>query len=99
MSWHGNRDRTVLLALAGGVLLLIGLTAFLAPVTRDDDPTPSTYNSGSRGTKAAFLLLGDLGYSVDRTGESATALDRADAPHTTYVLTGPNMPAAESSAR
>jgi hypothetical protein len=82
--------------LAGGVLLFILIVAFIAPATADDDGTPSVDNTGSRGAKAAFLLLPSLGYTVDRSDQAATALDDVDAPHTTYILAGPNAPGEEA---
>ena len=96
----GNADRRVVLWLTGGVLFLIVLTALFAPVTRDDDPIPTTYNSGTHGAKAAYLILGSLGYGVSRSEESlATTLEGADAQHTTLVLAGSNAPNEESQKR
>ena len=96
----GNADRRIVLWLAGGVLLLIVLTAGFAPVTRDDDATPTTYNSGTHGAKAAYLILESLGYSVSRSDQPLmTALDGADAQHTTLVLAGPHAPGEESQKR
>ena len=95
-----NADRRIVLWLAGGVLLLIVLTAMFAPVTRDDDPVPSSYNSGTHGAKAAYLILEGMGYGVARSDQSLTAaLDRADARHTTLILAGPNAPGEESQKR
>ena len=95
-----NADRRIVLWLAGGVLLLIVLTAVFAPVTRDDDLTPTTYNSGTHGAKAAYLILESLGYNVSRSEQPlAAALDHADAPHTTLVLAGPNAPGEPSQQR
>ena len=94
---QANADRRIVLWLAGGVLLLIVLTALFAPVTRDDDATPSSYNAGTQGAKAAYLILGSLGYEVSRSEQSLTAtLDQVDAPHTTLVLAGPNAPGEPS---
>ncbi len=93
-------DRRIVLWLAGGVLLLIVLVSVFAPATRDDDPRPTTYNSGTHGAKAAFLLLADLGYSVLRSNEDVVAaLEQADAQHTTYILAEPNAPGEESQKR
>lgn len=93
-------DRRILLWLCGGVLLLIVLTALFAPATSDDDPVPSTYNSGTHGAKAAFLLLSDLGYTVSRSEvRTVDALEAADAPHTTYILAAPEAPAADAEKR
>lgn len=96
----GSTDRRIVLWLGGGMLLLIILVSVFAPVTRDVDMTPSTYNSGTHGAKAAFLLLGDLGYNVSRSAEDVVAaLDKADAQHVTYILAEPNAPGEESSKR
>lgn len=96
----GNSDRRIVLWLGGGVLLLILLTSVFAPVARDDDPTPTTYNSGTHGAKAAYLVLASLGYGVARSEQPlSAALDRADAPHTTVILAGPNAPGEESQKR
>ena len=95
-----NADRRIVLWLLGAMLAIVALTAFLAPVTQDDDPVPTTYNSGTHGAKAAFLLLGELGYDVSRSDASAAqTLDSADAPHTTYLLAGPNAPAEGEQKR
>lgn len=89
----GNADRRIVLWLLGAVIAVVALTTFVAPVTHDDDPVPTTYNSGTHGAKAAFLLLGDLGYEVSRSDvAAAAALDAADAPHTTYLLAEPHAP-------
>jgi hypothetical protein len=89
----GGADRRIVLWLLGGVVAVVALTAFVAPVTHDDDPTPTTYNSGTHGAKGAFLLLGELGYEVTRSDVAAAqALDAADAPHTTYILAEPYAP-------
>ena len=94
-----NADRRMVLWLAGGVLLLVMIVAFIAPASADDDGTPTTYNTGTHGARAAFLLLPSLGYSVDRSNQEATALDHVDAPHTTYILAGPNAPGEEEQKR
>ncbi|MGI4980083.1 MAG: DUF4350 domain-containing protein [Janthinobacterium lividum] len=93
-------DRRIVFWLAGGVLLLILLTVIFAPVNSDDDARPTTYNSGTHGAKAAYLLLGELGYTAARSDEDAVAaLDRADAQHTTYILAEPNAPGEEAQKR
>jgi Domain of unknown function (DUF4350) len=74
-----------------GALAVILLGAFLAPAREDDDPVPSTWNSGSAGAKAAYLLLGQLGYTTARWERSAAALAEVDATHTTLVLAGSEL--------
>ncbi len=100
MSKGGGADRKLVLWISGGALLLIVLLSVFAPVTHDDDPEPTTYNSGTHGAKAAFLLLGELGYRVSRgEADAVSTLDHADAPHTTYILAGPNSPGEEAAKR
>jgi hypothetical protein len=65
---------------------VIVVSGFYAPARVDDDPVPSTWNSGSRGAKAAYLLLGQLGYATARWDSPAAALSEKDAAHTTLVL-------------
>ncbi len=90
-----NADRRIALWLLAGILLLIVLVSLVAPATREDDPVPSSYNTGTHGAKAAYLLLGALGYTISRADSPATALDQVDAPHTTYILAGPNAPSED----
>jgi hypothetical protein len=95
-----NADRRIVLWLLAVVAVVVLLTAFVAPVTRDDDPMPTTYNSGTHGAKAAFLLLTRLGYTVSRADAAAAdTLDSADAAHTTYILAGPYLPNEEAQKR
>jgi hypothetical protein len=79
-------DTRILLWVAGAVMIVIVAGAFLAPARDDTDTTPSTYNSGTHGAKAAWLLLGDLGYRTDRWERPAKDLSEMDAPNTTLVL-------------
>jgi hypothetical protein len=81
-----GKDSRILLWISSGAILVIVIGAFFAPARLDTDPTPSTYNSGSAGAKAAYLLLPELGYRVQRLDQSAAALAALDAPHTTLVL-------------
>ncbi len=69
-----------------GVLAVILVAAFFAPAREDTDTVPSTWNSGSSGAKAAYLLLGQLGYATERWDRPAAALSETDAAHTTLVL-------------
>jgi hypothetical protein len=85
-----GRDGRILLGVTLAVMLIVIVGAFFAPARIDNDSVPSTYNSGSAGAKAAYLLLGELGYRTERLAEPAAALDRYDAPHTTLVLAGAN---------
>jgi hypothetical protein len=73
------------------VLALIVVAAALAPARDDNDPVPSTWNSGSHGAKAAYLLLGGLGYATVRWDRPAAELSSIDAAQTTLVLAESQM--------
>ena len=87
-----NRERKLVLIFSGAVLLLIAAASLLAPPADDSDKSPTTYNTGSAGIKAAYLLLGDLGYSTVRWEQPTSALATLDAPHTTLIFAQPTVP-------
>ena len=87
-----STDRRFVLWLAGGILGLVVLVSIASPKQNPDDPTPSTYNSGSQGAKAAYLVLRDLGYQADRWEQPGEALAEIDAAKTTLVLADPQVP-------
>jgi hypothetical protein len=91
MSGKLGKDARILIGVSIAAALVIVIGAFFAPARLDTDPTPSTFNSGSGGAKAAYVLLGQLGYRTERLEASATALDGVDAPHTTLVLAGAEL--------
>jgi hypothetical protein len=82
----GNNDKRVLLWLGGGALLLIVAVSILTPKAGDKDPAPTTYNSGSAGAKAAYLLLPELGYKVQRWDSPEEELDQVEAANTTLIM-------------
>jgi hypothetical protein len=86
-------DRNVGLMLLAAVVASIMVISILAPASGDDNPAPSTYNSGSAGTKAAYLLASDLGYETARWDSPTANLGGLDAAHTTLVFADPNYPA------
>ncbi len=94
-----NRERKLVLLFAGAVLLIIAGASLLAP-NDDSDKSPTTYNSGTAGTKAAYLLLGDLGYSAQRWEQPPSALAQVDARDTTVIFAEPFVqPGQLESAR
>jgi len=86
---RANRERKFVLLFCRAVLLVIVAVSFLAPPTDDSDKSPTTYNSGTAGIKAAYLLLGELGYSTARWEKPSSELATLDAPHTTIVFAQP----------
>ena len=61
-----SRDRRFVLGILGAMLMVIIAFSVFAPANDDTDLSPTTYNSGSAGTKAVYLLLGEIGYGAHR---------------------------------
>jgi hypothetical protein len=87
-----SRDRRIGLGILGGVLAVIVAFSVFSPANDDTDLSPTTYNSGSAGTKAAYLLLDELGYQAHRWETSPDTLKDVDASKTTLILAEPNFP-------
>lgn len=83
-------DRRLLMWAALLLLPLIVALAFLSQ-EEEESSIPSTYSAQSRGAKAAYLLLEDLGYKVERWEQSPTDLPSEPA-HTVLVLASPYRP-------
>jgi hypothetical protein len=80
-----------LISFTGVIALLIVVTGILAPSREDRDETPSTWNSGHAGAKAAWLLLGRLGYRTVRWDRPEAELASVDAEHATLILAEPSL--------
>jgi hypothetical protein len=87
-----SNDRRVALWVLAGIFVVILISTIFGPRQTDDDPEPTTYNAGTQGTKAAYLLLSELGYSSQRWESPATQLSTVDAAATTLILTQPKLP-------
>ncbi len=83
-------DWKFLLIFSSIVLTLIVITGVLAPNREDRDPTPTTWNSGTAGAKAAYLLLTQLGYNTVRWEQPETELSTIDPAHATLILAEPS---------
>jgi hypothetical protein len=69
-----NSDRKIL-SIAGAVFALLILIAFFVMSPESDQSAiPSTYSSNSSGAKAAFLLLKETGWHVERWEQSLAQL-------------------------
>ncbi len=84
-------DRTFMLRLIAAMFVLTLIVVIVSPKNDDTDPEPTTYNAGTRGAKAAYLLLPELGYTARRWEQPPSALAQLDAPHTTLILTDPSV--------
>src|SRR5713101_5157948 len=68
-------DRKFLIVAGGLVLvILVVALAFSPPPAQPRQGFPSTHSAAPDGAKAAFLLLKDLGYPVERWERSPTEL-------------------------
>jgi hypothetical protein len=87
-------DRTLVIV-SGILLVLISLGGLLlAPRPETASPGfPSSYSTSSAGAKAAYLLLEELGYSVERWSSPPSALPK-EAEDTVLVLADPFLPAS-----
>jgi hypothetical protein len=83
-------DWRFLLIFSSIVVVLIIVTGILAPNQEDRDPTPTTWNSGAVGAKAAYLLLGQLGYNEARWERPEAELSTIDAAHSTLIIAEPS---------
>ena len=92
-------DWKFLLGFSATALVLIVITGILAPNRDDRDPTPTTWNSGAAGAKAAWLLLGRLGYNEVRWERPEAELSSIDAAHATLILAEPSPNFAALSDR
>lgn len=86
MSTRLSGDARLSLWVTAGVFAIIFVAAVIAPARGDYDIVPSTWNTGSAGAKAAYLLLGQLGYKAARWQQPAAQLNQVDADHTTLIL-------------
>jgi hypothetical protein len=80
-----------LIVFTAAVIVLIVITGILAPNREDRDPTPSSWNAGRAGAKAAWLLLGDLGYRTVRWERPESELSTVDAAHATLIAAEPSL--------
>ena len=85
-------DRSILIGAGVLVLSLAMATSLLTPSRRGGRTGfPSSYSTSWDGAKAAYLLLGELGYDVRRWGESPTEL-QGDPKNEVLILASPLQP-------
>ncbi len=94
-------DRRLLMWAAAILLPIIVALALLSSSNEEDSGVPSTYSAQSHGAKAAYLLLQEEGYNVERWERPPSELPDA-ASHTVLVLAfpfGPPSPAEKNALR
>jgi hypothetical protein len=84
-----RRDRRFLLVSAGLALVFVVILALLSPPQDDDNTTPSSYSSGTHGALAAYRLLEQSGYTIERWGGPLDGLANRDDSHITLIVAGP----------
>ena len=67
-------DRKLLIAAVALMLVLVATSAVLAPPEPAPAPSGSSFSPGPEGAKAAYLLLGELGYNVERWAQPLSEL-------------------------
>ncbi|HLX00384.1 MAG TPA: DUF4350 domain-containing protein [Candidatus Acidoferrales bacterium] len=67
-------DRKLLIAAIALMLVLVATSAVLAPPEPAPAPVASSFSPGPTGAKAAYLLLGELGYRVERWSQPLSEL-------------------------
>jgi hypothetical protein len=84
-------DRKILIVAGAVLVLLIVASALLMPPGEQaGQGFPSTYSSASDGARAAYLLLKDLGYEVERWERPPTELP-AEATGSVLIIADPSM--------
>jgi uncharacterized protein DUF4350 len=87
-------DRRILILFGGLLLGVLAIGAFLFPSDSAKGPSfPTTRSSASEGAKAAYLLLTDLGYTVERWALPPAELPQP-ASDTLLILAEPLLPAS-----
>ena len=82
-------DRKILIAAGALLVILMGAAALLTPPPQQEKSFyPSTFSADPGGSKAAYLLLKELGYQAERWEQPPTELP-GDAEGTVLVLAQP----------
>ena len=92
-----RNDRRLLLS-ASAICLALIVALSVKSADQQESEIPSSYSPDSQGARAAYLLLEEQGYNVERWEQSPNALPE-DVADTTLVLVSPfNAPTKEESA-
>ncbi len=84
------KDRKLLLGCLGAVAVLAVVTALFARnQNRDDNPVPSSYLTGRHGARAAYDLLEEGGYTVERWEQPLGELANQANAGTVVILAEP----------
>jgi hypothetical protein len=88
-----GRDRRMLFILLGLTLVLFILLALVTPSEdANTNPVPSSYLTGQHGAKAAYTLLEQSGYAIERWHSPLSDLAAQAGPSTVLILAEPFPP-------
>ena len=92
-------DKQIML-IAAGVLVALSVVALLVPNARRQSSTgfPSSYSTARDGAKAAYTLLEETGYKVERWSQSPAELLPLRG-NTVLIIAGPTIPATTEEVR
>src|SRR5579864_7357714 len=82
-------DRKIVIGASVILVLLVGATAVLSPPQAAPAPDSSSYSPAANGAKAAYELLGDLGYQTERWAQPLPELPDDDVQNTVLVISEP----------
>jgi hypothetical protein len=86
------KDRKLLLACLVVVVVLAVITGvFARNMNRDDNRLPSSYLTGRHGARAAYELLVESGYPVERWEQPLSELAAQADHHTVVILVDPSL--------
>jgi uncharacterized protein DUF4350 len=88
----GDRKFLIAAGLLIALLMVVGVL-FSPPPEEPSRGYPSSYSAGSDGAKAAYLLLAQLGYKVERWEQPPGELPQ-EPPNTILILAEPRIPAS-----
>ena len=82
-------DRKLVIVALTLLVLLIAATAIIEPPEAAPGPNASSYSAAENGAKAAYLLLSEMGYSIERSEVPLTELPH-DSTKLVLVLAEPD---------
>ena len=87
--------RLLLICLAAVAALAVGTAFFARNQNRDDNPLPSSYLTGRHGARAAYQLLEENGYKVERWEQPLGELASQANAETVVILAEPFLSSGE----
>jgi hypothetical protein len=87
-----------ILIVALALLIVLAAVSYLVAPPPGNDLRGSTYSSRGDGAKAAFLLLKQLGYTIERSFEPIAAV-HAEPSETVLVIASPSLPSSIQDRR